>query len=214
LTKKRHDHVIRDIESIIKQLQTDETLNPNLGLDFKSVTYKDSTGKSNKCYELSYRAMTIVVTGYSVVARTRVIDRWIELESKQQEPVQYGLAELPDEETRLIYFNGAEVKQRGEWFMVSRLCRRNYHNAKDFVTQKRFQHLFKEHEPRKSSTETWVHKSAFLSLCYWLSKECGYWAEQLFPTPVQKVKTITLSEYIDHTSKLFGVSKKEVLAMM
>lgn len=39
LTGKRHDHVLRDVDNILK------TLSPELGLGFKSTTYKDSTGR-------------------------------------------------------------------------------------------------------------------------------------------------------------------------
>ena len=81
LTEKRHDHVIRDIESIIKQLEKD---NPDLGSGFKSTTYLANNGKNERCYELDYEATMIVLTGYNVVARAKVITRWQELE--RQEP--------------------------------------------------------------------------------------------------------------------------------
>ena len=76
LCEKRHDHVIRDIEVIIKQLEN----SPNLGSGFKSSTYLAGNGKQEKCYELDYEATMIVLTGYDVVARAKVIKRWQELE--------------------------------------------------------------------------------------------------------------------------------------
>ncbi len=77
LTGKQHKHVIRDIEVIIEQLEKDC---PNLGSGFKSSTYLAGNGKQEKCYELDYEATMIVMTGYDVVARAKVIKRWQELE--------------------------------------------------------------------------------------------------------------------------------------
>ena len=70
---KRHDHVIRDIENMLKKI------NPDLGASFKS-TYKDNYGRIKKCYKLPYRELLILLTGYSVELRTAVIDRWAYLE--------------------------------------------------------------------------------------------------------------------------------------
>ena len=78
LTGKRHDHVMRDIRVIIEQLED----YPDLGSGFKSSTYLSGNGKQEKCYELDYDATMIVLTGYDVVARTKVIKRWQELEQQ------------------------------------------------------------------------------------------------------------------------------------
>lgn len=86
LTGKKHFNVLRDIEVIIEQLNN--SLNSNLSLGFKSSTYKDSTGKSNKCYELDYEATMIVMTGYDVVSRAKVIKRWQELEKVTKGEIQ------------------------------------------------------------------------------------------------------------------------------
>ena len=70
LTGKRHDHVLRDIDNIVK------SLSPELGLGFKSSTYKDSTGKSNRCYQMDKDSTLCLITGYDVNARMRIIKRW------------------------------------------------------------------------------------------------------------------------------------------
>ena len=81
LTGKRHDHVIRDIKVIIDKLSNHELFDsPNLGSGFKSSSYLAGNGKNEFCYELDYESTLIVVTGYDVSARAKVIKRWLELE--------------------------------------------------------------------------------------------------------------------------------------
>ena len=76
LAGKKHFHVMRDIEVIIEQL----THSQNLDYSFKSTTYTAANDQAYKCYELDYEATMIVITGYNVVARAKVIRRWLELE--------------------------------------------------------------------------------------------------------------------------------------
>ncbi|MDD5229150.1 MAG: antA/AntB antirepressor family protein [Methylococcales bacterium] len=80
LTGKRHSDVLRDIEVIIDKMQ-----NSNLSSGFKSTIYAANTGQSYKCYELDYEATMIVLTGYDVVARAKVIKRWQEI---IEEPIE------------------------------------------------------------------------------------------------------------------------------
>ena len=86
LAGKKHFHVLRDIEVILEQLvgsdlSSDQVKhNPNLDYSFKSTTYTAANDQAYKCYELDYEATMIVVTGYDVVARAKVIRRWLELE--------------------------------------------------------------------------------------------------------------------------------------
>ena len=87
LTGKRHDNVIRDIESIVKQLNEDSS---NLSSGFKSTTYIAGNGKHEKCYSLDYEATILLLTGYSVPMRKKVIERWQELEKE----VKNGLIDL------------------------------------------------------------------------------------------------------------------------
>ncbi|MFI3180690.1 MAG: Rha family transcriptional regulator [Methylococcales bacterium] len=93
LTGKKHFHVMRDIEVIIEQLDevkhnpnldygitNQEKIGSDLSYGFKSTTYRTVNDQAYKCYELDYKATMIVVTGYDVVARAKVIRRWLELE--------------------------------------------------------------------------------------------------------------------------------------
>ncbi len=83
LCNKRHDHVMRDITVIVEQLKD----SPNLGSVFKSSTYLAGNGKQEKCYSLDHEATMVVVTGYDVIARTKVIRRWVELETQLVRPL-------------------------------------------------------------------------------------------------------------------------------
>ena len=76
LTGKLHKNVLRDIDEILKSLSSE------LRLGFKSSTYKDSTGKANRCYNLDKDSTLCLITGYDVNARMKIIKRWHELETE------------------------------------------------------------------------------------------------------------------------------------
>lgn len=84
LTGKRHADVLRDIDRIIKSLDAD------LRSGFKSTTYADQTGKSNRMFELDRDSTYCLVAGYDPSARMRIIKRWQDLEAKVETPT------LPD----------------------------------------------------------------------------------------------------------------------
>ena len=72
LTGKRHSHILRDIDKVLKELEIDWA-------QFRAE-YTDESGKANSMYALDKRLSLILATGYSIVWRTRIIDRWEELE--------------------------------------------------------------------------------------------------------------------------------------
>ncbi|WP_082504711.1 Rha family transcriptional regulator [Methylobacterium sp. Leaf111] len=74
-TGKRHDHVMRDIRTMLKGLGI---TGPSFG-----GSYRDSTGRSLPCFNLPKRETLILVSGYSVTMRAEIIDRWQELEAQQ-----------------------------------------------------------------------------------------------------------------------------------
>lgn len=76
LTGKRHDHVMRDIRDMLSQLHGEEAL-PKFG---GSYVGQDNT--SRPCFHLPKRETLILVSGYSVELRARIIDRWQELEGQ------------------------------------------------------------------------------------------------------------------------------------
>ncbi|EJF79396.1 rha family phage regulatory protein [Bartonella sp. DB5-6] len=76
LCGKRHDHVMRDIKKILEELYTEGGL-PKFG-----GTYLDKQGKSQNCYHLPKRECLILVSGYNMTLRAKIIDRWQELEKQ------------------------------------------------------------------------------------------------------------------------------------
>ena len=80
-TGKRHDNVIRDIE-----IQLDNHLK------FEAV-YSAGNGESRKCYRLPYREIMILISGYSAELRAKIIDRWMELESKNKPSIPQTYSE-------------------------------------------------------------------------------------------------------------------------
>lgn len=79
LTGKRHDHVIRDIRTMISELEGDA---PNLGDQF--TERKDKRGYTTR-FDLDKELTEVLITGYSTKLRRRVIRRLNELEARLQE---------------------------------------------------------------------------------------------------------------------------------
>lgn len=85
LCDKRHDHVCRDIKVMLEQLNIQS---PQIWGD-----YRDEYGRSYPCFHLPKDLCLTLVSGYSVVLRKRIIDRWLELENGQQVSVPQSLPE-------------------------------------------------------------------------------------------------------------------------
>lgn len=86
LTGKRHDHVLRDIDNLNSNYE-------NLSLPKVGVSsYKDSTGRNLKCYELTKMQTIDLMTGYNIELRIKINRRWEELEtqSKFQIPTTFA----------------------------------------------------------------------------------------------------------------------------
>jgi phage regulator Rha-like protein len=71
-TKKRHDHVMRDIRAMLEGLNANA---PSFG-----AVYRDAKGEERPCYQLPKRECLILTSGYSIELRAAIIDRWQELE--------------------------------------------------------------------------------------------------------------------------------------
>lgn len=76
LCEKEHKNVIADVRNMLEQLAVSSA-------EF-SAQYKDSTGRSLPCFILPKDLTLTLVSGYNVKMRKRIIDRWLELESKSQ----------------------------------------------------------------------------------------------------------------------------------
>lgn len=77
LTGKEHCHVIRDIEKMLDDL--------NIGVSKFGGSYLSSQNKELPCFNLPKRETLILVSGYNIAMRAKIIDRWQELEAKQVE---------------------------------------------------------------------------------------------------------------------------------
>ena len=78
LTGKRHDNVMADIRKMLSELGLSSP-------DF-SGEYKDSTGRTLPCFNLPKRETMILVSGYSIPMRARIVDRWEALETGKAKP--------------------------------------------------------------------------------------------------------------------------------
>lgn len=79
LTGKRHDHVVRDIQKMIADIEKDS---PNLGHQAKSTGYeieRDNRGYVSVIHLDRSHTYTLM-TGYDAKQRKKLVDRWMELE--------------------------------------------------------------------------------------------------------------------------------------
>jgi len=78
LTGKRHDHILRDIEKMIRDIDA-----PNFGaVDFEAK-YQDGKGEWRKEYRLPKDLTVTLVTGYRADLRYKVVKKLEELEGRQ-----------------------------------------------------------------------------------------------------------------------------------
>lgn len=103
LTGKRHDHIKADISKMIEWLG-------DTCPDF-SGDLPDSYGRPQKVYFLPKRETLILVSGYNIDLRAKIIDRWQELESQQKPKLPQTYAEALLEAGRLALENEKQAEQ-------------------------------------------------------------------------------------------------------
>ncbi|WP_210482800.1 Rha family transcriptional regulator [Microvirga antarctica] len=113
LTGKQHSHVMRDIRAMLDQLAGAGGIStfgdtfqrgvvsgndtPKGGLlNFEHTHQNPQNGQSYPIFRLPKRETLILVSGYSVELRAKIIDRWQELERKAVEPAFVIPQTLPD----------------------------------------------------------------------------------------------------------------------
>ena len=107
LTGKQHKNVLVDIRNTLRELGFHSA-------EF-SAEYRDSTGRALPCFHLPKRECLILISGYSVKLRARIIDRWMELEAAEhQRAMQAAIKNAADlgyqtkvqaeEDARIVYF--------------------------------------------------------------------------------------------------------------
>lgn len=85
LCEKRHDHVCRDIRVMLDQLNIQS---PQIWGE-----YRDNMGRAYPCFHLPKDLCLTLVSGYNVVLRKKIIDRWLELEQQNQPKVPQSFSE-------------------------------------------------------------------------------------------------------------------------
>ena len=78
VTGKEHKNVMRDIQTLLSQ-GVDK-------LNFERISYKDSMNRVRDAYQLTYKGVLILASGYNPVLREKIINRWEELETGKTEP--------------------------------------------------------------------------------------------------------------------------------
>ena len=102
LTGKQHKHVLTDIRNMLNSLKIDSAV--------FTAQYKDSTGRSLVMFNLPKRETLILVSGYNVAMRARIIDRWQELE--QKESAQFKMPKTLSEALLLAGQQAALAEER------------------------------------------------------------------------------------------------------
>lgn len=83
LTGKRHDNVMADIRRMLAELHSEGGI-----LSFQDTHRNPQNGQEYPVFLLPKRETLILVSGYSVQMRARIIDRWQELEARVAPPAQ------------------------------------------------------------------------------------------------------------------------------
>lgn len=86
LTGKQHAHVMRDIRIMLDELWGND------GQSRFGSSYLNAQNKPQPCYNLPKHETMVLLTGYSVTLRSRILARWQELEA--------GAAPAPKPATR------------------------------------------------------------------------------------------------------------------
>lgn len=80
LTGKTHKNILRDVRAMTKSLT-----GSNLSWFCESASYTDKKGESREMYLLDKDTTLTLLSGYDVVARHKIIQRWTQLETERAE---------------------------------------------------------------------------------------------------------------------------------
>ena len=89
LTGKQHKNVLEDVRKMLSEL--------GLSSAGFSAQYNDITGRTLPCFNLPKRETMILVSGYSIPMRARIIDRWEALETGKAVPAVSGAARAAED---------------------------------------------------------------------------------------------------------------------
>ena len=150
LTGKQHKHVLTDIRNMLNSLNIESAV--------FTADYKDSKGRMYPCYNLPKRETLILVSGYSVTMRARIIDRWQELEEKQTPATPKTYIEaleklLESEKEKLVLKEELKAAEPKVEFV------NNYVDAKG---NKTFRGLVKMLNVNEREFRNWLHNSKIM----------------------------------------------------
>ena len=153
LTGKRHDNVMVDIEKMLNDLG--KAAPGFSGTAFYEV---NNAKRSRKIYNLPKRETLILVSGYSVAMRARIIDRWQELEEKQTPATPKTYIEaleklLESEKEKLVLKEELKAAEPKVDFV------NNYVDAKG---NKTFRGLVKMLNVNEREFRNWLHDSKIM----------------------------------------------------
>lgn len=153
LTGKRHDHVMVDIDKMLSDLG-------KAASDFAGTAFYEvnNAKRSRKIYNLQKRETLILVSGYSVAMRARIIDRWQELEEKQTPTTPKTYIEaleklLESEKEKLVLKEELKAAEPKVDFV------NNYVDAKG---NKTFRGLVKMLNVNEREFRNWLHDSKIM----------------------------------------------------
>lgn len=107
LTGKQHKNIMVDIRNMLKSLELNSA-------EF-SAEYKDSTGRTLPCFNLPKRETLILVSGYNIQMRAKIIDRWQELEQGRKKSFIEDVVDgMKQNEVKLLGFNQMSLNSRQE----------------------------------------------------------------------------------------------------
>ena len=105
ITGKQHQHVLRDIDSLLNQ-----------GLDasnFGLTSYLDNCNRNQRMYNLTKKGCLILASGYDALLREKIINRWEELELKERqrlEAEQHSKFPIPQTLSEALYLDKNKIK--------------------------------------------------------------------------------------------------------
>lgn len=88
LTGKRHDNVMADIRAMLVELHGERGV-----LSFQDTHLNQQNGQTYPIFKLPKRETLILVSGYNLQMRAKIIDRWQQLE---ESPAAWGLPNFLD----------------------------------------------------------------------------------------------------------------------
>jgi len=109
LTGKEHRHVMRDIRDMLVQLHGEGGL-PRFGHTYRN----EQNGQDYPCFNLPKRETLILVSGYNLTMRAKIIDRWQELEAQQQVDARTALSDPSALRTLLLAHIDREIALEGK----------------------------------------------------------------------------------------------------